>query len=218
MILQLEDCHDVLDALFSVEATGDEAQKHMNIVPNTKDPLVRQFDYCFLFDHSQGHDRKRPDGLDINGIRKGPTEKARLMRSVEIETAQGILGPFNHSKKLKVGMTQKMAFEETDNFGNVETGPVLPDSKFKEKYDEVDGVVPEEKLVDELKVDLAAKHINSQGNKKVLQDRCREAGIPITKDVPKVVKRLALLESSKVQFKFFGREDGSTWNFGETIQ
>ena len=40
---------------------------------------------------------------------------------------------------MKVGMIQKMVFEELDNFGNEETGPFVNDSKINGKYDVVDG-------------------------------------------------------------------------------
>ena len=139
MVLQLEDCHDVLDALYSEKTTNELHQKHMTPVPNTTDKLVRKFDYAWLFDHSCGHDRKRPDGLDVNGLTKGPSPKARVMRSVNIEKEEGILGKYAHGKKLSVGMIHKMVFEEKDSFGNDKTGPVLKDSKCKGKYDIVDG-------------------------------------------------------------------------------
>eukprot|EP00984_Skeletonema_dohrnii_P022669 scaffold11766_cov144-Skeletonema_dohrnii-CCMP3373.AAC.1 len=51
MVLQLEDCIDVLDALHSSPYTeGNAAQRHMTLVPNTQDKLVRDYDYAFGFD------------------------------------------------------------------------------------------------------------------------------------------------------------------------
>jgi hypothetical protein len=41
MVLQLEDCIDVLKVLYP------------------------QFDFLFLFDHSCGHDRQKEDGLNV---------------------------------------------------------------------------------------------------------------------------------------------------------
>lgn len=119
MVLRLEDCHDVLDALYSEKATGEERQMHMPFVPNTKekDSLVRHYQYAWHFDHSCGHDQKCPDGLDVNGITKHPSPNARKMRAVKIEKGEGILGPYDHPKKLKVGMVQRMVFREKDNFG-----------------------------------------------------------------------------------------------------
>jgi len=48
MVIQLEDCIDVLQALH-----GDE------------------HDHFFMFDHSNGHDRKKPDGLNAKAMNKG---------------------------------------------------------------------------------------------------------------------------------------------------
>ncbi len=46
--------------------------------------------------------RKRPDGLDVNGMPKGPSKRARKMRTVLIEKEEGILGNYDHPKRLKV--------------------------------------------------------------------------------------------------------------------
>jgi hypothetical protein len=46
MVLQLEDCMDVLQILFP------------------------QFDFIFLFDHSNGHDWMQPDGLNMRKVNK----------------------------------------------------------------------------------------------------------------------------------------------------
>jgi hypothetical protein len=47
IILQFEDCVDVIKVLYP------------------------EYEYIFLFDHSCGHDRKRPDGLCVSSICKG---------------------------------------------------------------------------------------------------------------------------------------------------
>ena len=88
MVLQLEDCVDVLKAL-----NGDK------------------FDYCFLFDHSNGHDRLRPDGLNINKISKYYGGKQPNMRDRE-NMNLNYLGPFQHDKVLKVGDVQVMTWTD----------------------------------------------------------------------------------------------------------
>ena len=60
MVLQLEDCVDVIKVLYP------------------------DYDYIFLFDHSCGHDRKRPDGLCVNSIRKNFGGKQAVMRDTAI--------------------------------------------------------------------------------------------------------------------------------------
>ena len=86
MVLQLEDCVDVLRAINGYK-----------------------FDYCFLFDHSNGHDRQRPDGLNINKVSKYYGGKQPHMRDSVIMD-ESYLGPFEHDKKLKVGDTQIMSW------------------------------------------------------------------------------------------------------------
>ena len=82
MILQLEDCVDCLKAINN-----------------------EKYDYLFLFDHSNGHDRLRPDGLSEKKILKYFGGKQPVMRNTKIED-ETYLGPFDHPLKLKVGDTQ----------------------------------------------------------------------------------------------------------------
>ena len=48
MVIQFEDCIDCLKAIYA-----------------------DQFEYLFYFDHSSGHDKLRPDGLNKNTMNKG---------------------------------------------------------------------------------------------------------------------------------------------------
>ena len=73
MVLQLKDCHAVLDALYSEKATDALHQKHMMPVPNMTDRLVHKFDHVWLFYHSCDHDQKKHDSLNVNGSTKGPS-------------------------------------------------------------------------------------------------------------------------------------------------
>ena len=186
MVLQLEDTVDVMDALFSLKADGSESQRHMTIVPKTVEPnsLVRMFDYCDLFDNSCGHDKKRPDGLDITGLRKGPTDAARKMRDSKIEKEEGYLGPFNPPNKLKVGDVQHMVFSESDE------GPAFWSKADREnKHDVFEGYEMVPKKTADLREELESKGVNSQGTVEVIKQRCREAEIQLEKRQPKVVKK-----------------------------
>ena len=91
MVLQLEDCIDVLKALH-----GEE------------------FDYVFLFDHSNGHDRMQDDGLNANSVGVKFGGKQPKMRDTMI-TEDIELGPFDVPGKLKVGDTQTLVFSGTSN-------------------------------------------------------------------------------------------------------
>ena len=125
MVIQLEDCVDVLDALLSIPASGVE-QHHDAFVESLTCPrrLKRKFKYIFLTDHSCGHDRKRPDGLDVTSLRKAPSASAKVMRDVVITNKNGVLSEdFDHPLKLKVEMVQTLVFREQDNYGGPETGP-----------------------------------------------------------------------------------------------
>mmetsp|Transcript_20238 Transcript_20238/g.30376 ORF Transcript_20238/g.30376 Transcript_20238/m.30376 type:complete len:108 (-) Transcript_20238:16-339(-) len=88
MILQMEDCIDCLKYL------------HGN-----------EFEYLFFFDHSSGHDRLRPDGLNANEMNKMYGGNGTKMRDTTIKNAT-YLGP--HSPKLQIGDIQCMQFKDGD--------------------------------------------------------------------------------------------------------
>jgi hypothetical protein len=56
MVLQMEDCIDVMHALYP------------------------DYDVLFLFDHSCGHDRQRKDGLNLENMSKNYGWKQSLLR------------------------------------------------------------------------------------------------------------------------------------------
>ena len=88
MIIQLEDCVDVLRSLYG-----------------------NRFDFVFFFDHSSGHNHLRPDGLNVNEMNKGYGGSQSKMRDSKIEN-NTYLGP--HSRILQVGDIQKMCFQSND--------------------------------------------------------------------------------------------------------
>ena len=183
MVIQLEDCIDVMDALFSRKADGSDLQMHMNFVPNTtvENSLVREYDYCMLFDHSCGHDRLRPDGLSVIGLTRGPSATARLMRDSKIVKKEGYLGPYSHPNVLQVGDVQRMVFSDDDE------GPVeWSERERQNKYDVIEGFKMVEKNVDELCRDLEEKNVDSKGVKAKLKERCKSCGIATEKQVPKL--------------------------------
>ena len=88
MVLQLEDVVDCLHVLY-----GD------------------RFEFIFFFDHSSGHDRLRPDGLNSNGLNKYYGGGQQKMRKSNIKD-KTYLGPF--PSQLSIGDTQSFQFEATD--------------------------------------------------------------------------------------------------------
>jgi hypothetical protein len=93
MVLQLEDCIDVLQGLHP------------------------QYDYVFLFDHLCGHDRQRPDSLNHHTLNKGFRGGQTKMRSSKILRAASFLGQYEHPQKLKVGDNQQLVFLTSDQEG-----------------------------------------------------------------------------------------------------
>ena len=67
MSIQFEDCIDCIKVLY----------------PN--------YDYMFLFDHLCGHDKKRPDGLSVNGMTKGFGGGQVEMKRSKMLRKEGIL-------------------------------------------------------------------------------------------------------------------------------
>ena len=91
MVLQFEDVVDVLTCI------------HGN-----------KYEYIFYFDHSSGHDRNRPDGLNENEMNKYYGGKQPKMRKTEIKN-NSYLGNYDHPEKLKVGQKQAMVFLPGDS-------------------------------------------------------------------------------------------------------
>jgi len=86
MAIQLEDCVDCLRVLFP------------------------EHDFVFLFDHSQGHSKKRTGALQASAVNLKFGGEQPIMRDSEI--TEGCLGVF--APKLKVGDVQKMVFQSSD--------------------------------------------------------------------------------------------------------
>ena len=74
------------------------------------------FDFVFLFDHSSGHSKERPDGLNQHRMNRSFGGKAvPRMRSTEIIQEEGFLGPLDRT--VEPGDTQSLVFSPSD------TGP-----------------------------------------------------------------------------------------------
>jgi hypothetical protein len=77
--------------------------------------LYPEYDFVFLFDHSQGHARKRNGALSAIHMSRTYGGAQPIMRDTTILQSEGYLGA--HSSKLNVGDTQSLVFASTD------TGP-----------------------------------------------------------------------------------------------
>ena len=74
--------------------------------------LYPEFEFVFLFDHSQGHARKRNGALDAKQTSKKFGGAQPPMRETTIVSAEGVLGPF--TPMLGIGDTQSMVFKPSD--------------------------------------------------------------------------------------------------------
>jgi len=125
MAIQLEDCVDCLKILYP------------------------GYDFLFLFDHSQGHSKKRVGVLQASSANLKFGGEQPLMRDTVI--TEGCLGPFN--PMLHVGDIQHMVFKSTDD------GPfyLTPQQRTQRRHDRDTGQVNNRKqkkikaLIDELK-------------------------------------------------------------------
>jgi hypothetical protein len=84
MVLQLEDCIDVVKVLHP------------------------EYDYIFLLYHSCGLDRKRPASLCVNSMRRRFLGKQMVLRYLKVESEE-YLGQFG-GQLLSVGANQRMHF------------------------------------------------------------------------------------------------------------
>ena len=75
--------------------------------------LYPYFDFVFMFDHSQGHARKREHALSANQMSKSYGGAQPRMRDTTILAEEGYLGP--HLPMLSVADTQSMVFRVEDS-------------------------------------------------------------------------------------------------------
>ena len=148
MILQFEDCIDVVKTLHP------------------------EFDFLFLFDHSCGHDRQRPDGLSVTKVNKTAGGVHPKMRESKIETEE-FLGPFPAT--LGVGDYQQMVFQDGDS------GPFYKSDTEREatKFDRQTGASTRKiRKKEEMQIDLRAKGVSAKGNKVAIVELCKQNDVP----------------------------------------
>ena len=159
MVIQLEDVVDCLCALY-------QDQHH----------------YIFFFDHSSGHDRLRPDGLNAKEVSKY-YGGGRKLRNTKILDAT-YLGPNN--PMLHVGDTQLMTFVEGD------IGPfyLTPEEREANKHDRVIDVLETKKYTkNQLKQKIKdLTGVDVTGTLKDIQERAQVHSIPIEYQANKIKK------------------------------
>jgi hypothetical protein len=159
MMLQTEDCIDVLQALYP------------------------QYDYIFMFDHSNGHDRKRENGLSANSMNKSfggaqPKMRETMIESLDQLGSKGV-------PTLSIGDTQSLVFLEGD------AGPcwMFPEEQLARKFDKEIGATFKYRFnKQELASKLEAKGLPTNGQKRHFQERCIAHSIPIEEQRNKIIE------------------------------
>jgi hypothetical protein len=141
-----------------------------------------QVHFVFLFDHSSGHAKQRPDGLNAAKMNRSFGGKCPVMHPTVIERESGFLGPY--ARILEPGQTQRLTFTEVD------VGPfwMIPNERILSRLDQVDGDPSNvSRNKSELILELRRQGINTKGkNKKELIAICINKNIPINREVPKI--------------------------------
>ena len=164
MVLQFEDVIDVLQVMH---------------------PFL--YDFVFLFDHSAGHAKQRPDGLNQHRMNQLFGGKTAPMQSTIIAQEEGYLGAF--PRVLEPGDTQSLVFALSDS------GPFWMSSdleKEESRHDKQLGMVTYVKL----KIPELIHQLNENGvvdivrkNMRQLGDLCDQHGIPTLKTVSNLLER-----------------------------
>jgi hypothetical protein len=159
MAIQFEDCVDCLKVVYP------------------------HFDFAFLFDHSQGHAKKLPNGLDAYSMNKGFGGVQPQMRESTIKQHDGYLG--SHPLTINVGEIQSFTFKSTDH------GPfwMSPDERELNRHDRILPLPPgpprmQNKTIAELKSELAPLGVlNDRRNYRLkeLQELAEKKNIETTK-------------------------------------
>jgi hypothetical protein len=157
MVLQLEDCVD-----------------------SCLQELYLEFELTFLFNHSNEHDKMKPDGLHFRRVSKtfGGKQTHQMWNSVL--TDKDCFGPFHNSTyKLQLGDDQSMIFSSMD------TGPFYLSDEEKERRrndvstgkESCERNIVKNNLIKMLK-DMNILHPIGSAN--VLRDQCISLDLPIT--------------------------------------
>jgi len=161
MVLQLEDCVDVLK----------------NVYP--------EFDFLFLFDHSCGHDKQRPDGLNAENMAKYYGGKQSFIRPSIITQEKGYLGLYQRT--LNAGDTQYFVFQPDDS------GPFWLSEQQREELrndKEIAGQTLKRNFTKaELTAKLREKEIMATGSLKALKKLCDQNQVPTAEFIQKIKQR-----------------------------
>jgi len=159
MVLQLKDCVDVLKCLYP------------------------QYDFLFLFDHSCGHHKQQPNGLNAENMLESYGGQQSILRSTVIKEENGYLGP--HSYTLKPGDEQLFTFQENDS-GSFWMTERMRSEKKEDKV--VEGAKKVKKFTKaELTEKLRQRGLLTSGTYKKIKEICRQNNIKTQEEIQKVI-------------------------------
>ena len=148
--------------------------------------LYPEFEFVFLFNHSQGHAQKRNVALNALHMSKNFGGSQPLMRDTTILSDNGFLGP--HSPQLKIGDTQSLIFKPEDS------GPwyLSPKERQRQRHNRATGkrkVVERSKkmLAEALTAAGVVLQQNRNHTKKELQEFARNKSVDLLEDREVVV-------------------------------
>jgi hypothetical protein len=159
MVLQLKDCVDVLKCLYP------------------------QYDFLFLFDHSCGHHKQQPNGLNAENMLESYGGQQSILRSTVIKEENGYLGP--HSYTLKPGDEQLFTFQENDS-GSFWMTERMRSEKKEDKV--VEGAKKVKKFTKaELTEKLRQRGLLTSGTYKKIKEICMQNNIKTQEEIQKVI-------------------------------
>ena len=162
MILQFEDAVDVLQVMHP------------------------SYDFVFLFDHSAGHAKQRPDGLNQHRMNQSFGGKIPLMRDTLIAQEEGYLGQF--PRVLEPGDIQSLVYSQAD------IGPFWMSciERDESRHDKQLGTTTDIQLkMPELREQLISAGVTNiaEKNTRQLKDLCNQSGIATFKTVLNSIQR-----------------------------
>jgi hypothetical protein len=179
---------DLVKSPFLVEfeygANGDGYWTYKSMVLQVE-ALYPQYAFLFQFDHSCGHDRKRPDGLNALSVRKEFSDNQPRMRETTIEDDEHHIGSYDTT--VSIGQQYSLIWGD----GEDEAGPCWMTAEERALFRE-DCPCPRPQgkteiykfKKDELIEKLSERNLSTTGNKTGLIQRSQNHGIAVTEDRP----------------------------------
>jgi hypothetical protein len=109
------------------------------------------------------------DALKVEGMNKGYGGEQNKMKPSTVNSIEGYLGPYMHSRKLKVGNHQKMIFSPEDE------GPywMMPEEREQKRKDQHGSTIIQKEYTKPEMIEILEKEkgiVSSKGNRQQIRD------------------------------------------------